>query len=50
MAESDDAQVQRSSLLGLVRSHVTLVLTLIPVLLSGLRIFRRGERGSGKRW
>jgi hypothetical protein len=39
MAESDDAQVQRSSLLGLLRSHVTLVLTLIPVLLSGLRIF-----------
>ena len=39
MAESDDAQVQRTSLLGLVRSHVTLVLTLIPILLSGLRIF-----------
>ena len=39
MAESDDAQVQRTSLVGLVRSHVTLVLTLIPILLSGLRIF-----------
>jgi hypothetical protein len=39
MAESDDAQVQRTSLLGLVRHHVTLVLTLIPILLSGLRIF-----------
>lgn len=39
MAESDDAQVQRTGLLGLVRGHVTLVLTLIPILLSGLRIF-----------
>jgi hypothetical protein len=39
MAESDDAQVQRPSLLGLVRNHVALVLTLIPILLSGLRIF-----------
>ena len=39
MAESDDAQMQRTSLLGLVRTHVTLVLTLIPILLSGLRIF-----------
>jgi cytochrome b subunit of formate dehydrogenase len=39
MAESDDAQVQRTSPLGLVRNHVTLVLTLIPILLSGLRIF-----------
>ena len=39
MAESDDAQVQRTSLVGLVRSHVTLILTLIPILLSGLRIF-----------
>src|SRR5512133_2442071 len=39
MAESDDAQLQRTSLLGLVRNHVTLVLTLIPILLSGLRIF-----------
>lgn len=39
MAEADDAQVQRMSLLGLVRSHITLVLTLIPILLSGLRIF-----------
>ena len=38
MAEPDDAQVQRTSLLGLVRHHVTLVLTLIPILLSGLRI------------
>jgi hypothetical protein len=38
MAESDDAQVQRTSPLGLVRSHVPLVLTLIPILLSGLRI------------
>jgi hypothetical protein len=48
MAESDDAQVQRSSLLGLVRSHVTLVLTLIPVLLSGLRIFAvaNGDRAT----
>ena len=39
MAESDDAQVQPMGLLGLVRSHITLVLTLIPILLSGLRIF-----------
>src|SRR5215207_9892221 len=39
MAESDDAQMQRTSLLGLVRTHVTVVLTLIPILLSGLRIF-----------
>jgi hypothetical protein len=39
MAESDDAQVQRTGLVGLVRHHVTLVLTLIPILLSGLRIF-----------
>jgi hypothetical protein len=39
MAEPDDAQVQRTSLLGLVRHHVALVLTLIPILLSGLRIF-----------
>jgi hypothetical protein len=31
--------MQRTSLLGLVRTHVTLVLTLIPILLSGLRIF-----------
>jgi hypothetical protein len=48
MAESDDAQVQRSSLLGLLRSHVTLVLTLIPVLLSGLRIFAvaNGDRAT----
>ena len=37
-AESDEARVQRTSLLGLLRSHVTLVLTLIPILLSGLRI------------
>jgi hypothetical protein len=48
MAESDDAQVQQSGLLGLVRSHVTLVLTLIPVLLSGLRIFAvaNGDRAT----
>ncbi|HEY6687952.1 MAG TPA: hypothetical protein VI094_17265 [Propionibacteriaceae bacterium] len=48
MAESSDAQVQRMSLLGLVRSHVTLVLTLIPVLLSGLRIFAvaNGDRAT----
>jgi hypothetical protein len=39
MAESDDAQVQLTSLVGLVRNHVTLVLTLIPILLGGLRIF-----------
>jgi hypothetical protein len=39
MAESDDAQVPRMSLSGLVRGHVTLVLTLMPILLSGLRIF-----------
>lgn len=48
MAESDDAQVQRTSMLGLVRSHVTLVLTLIPILLSGLRIFAvaNGDRAT----
>ena len=48
MAESDDLQVQRSSLLGLLRSHVTLVLTLIPILLSGLRIFAvaNGDRST----
>jgi hypothetical protein len=48
MAESDDLQVQRSSLLGLLRSHVTLVLTLIPILLSGLRIFAvaNGDRAT----
>ena len=48
MAESDDAQVQRTSLLGLVRSHITLVLTLIPILLSGLRIFAvaNGDRAT----
>jgi hypothetical protein len=39
MAASDDAQVERAGLLGLLRSHVTLVVTLIPILLSGLRIF-----------
>jgi hypothetical protein len=39
MAESDDAQVQQTGLVGLVRHHVTLVLTLIPILLSGVRIF-----------
>ncbi len=48
MAESDDARVQRTGLLGLVRSHVTLVLTLIPILLSGLRIFAvaNGDRAT----
>jgi hypothetical protein len=48
MAESDDARVQQTSLLGLLRSHVTLVLTLIPILLSGLRIFAvaNGDRAT----
>jgi hypothetical protein len=48
MAESDDAQAQRTSLLELVRSHITLVLTLIPILLSGLRIFAvaNGDRAT----
>ena len=50
MAESDDAQVQRMSLSGLVRGHVTLVLTLMPILLSGLRIFAPSRTGIGPRW
>jgi len=48
MAESDEARVQWTSLLGLVRSHLTLVLTLIPILLSGLRLFAvaNGDRAT----
>lgn len=48
MGALDGAQAERAAVLDLLRSHITLLVTVIPVLLSGVRIFAvaNGDRAT----